>query len=651
MKSSTCLQLRSLVLLFLLSCLGAACLFAQDENPPSMAARLSVVDGKVSFQPAGDTDWSQAVLNYTVTTGDRLYADQGGRAELETGPYAVRIGQTTDLTIANLNDQFFQLGLAQGTVRLSTYQIPPGNSVEVDTPNGALLIEQPGDYRVDTYSDAGQTVVTVNSGSLRVTGGGVDLTVQGGQAVQLTGSGPVELTYVTVAAPDDFDQWCMSRDQQLESAGAAQAQYVNGSVPGTEVLPQYGQWESVPAYGPVWYPNNVAAGWVPYSLGSWVWVEPWGWTWVSTEPWGFAPFHYGRWAHIGRRWGWVPGPVAVAPVYAPALVAFVGGSGFSVAIGLGESVAWFPLGPADPYFPWYHCRNDYVRRVNITNVRNVTNIVNVISVTNVNNVHYQYRDIATTAVPAPVFRSGQPVTQHAVRVSPQLAANAQVLPHPAVTPTRTAEVPRRVTAPRAVQARPPITVANRAPVVARNTPNAPAPIVGYRGPAGAGGASGTRPIPRYQAAGPAGNPQQPLVTRPAPVEPTAPIEGTAGGRSPVYEVQRPQAGVPSAEPQARAPAYARPAPQTPVQTGPPLITRTAPPQSRLPFETRAPAMEIHPGRPLEPQQRENLRAGRPAGPQVDREFPPHPAPMTREAPGPRLPVERPAPQQREAPTR
>jgi hypothetical protein len=597
-----------------------------------MAARLSVVDGNVSFQPTGDTDWSQAVLNYTVTTGDRLYADQGGRAELETGPYAVRMGQTTDLTIANLNDQFFQLGLAQGTVRLSTYQMPPGNSVEVDTPNGALITERPGDHRVDTYADAGQTVVTVNSGSLRVTGGGTDLTVQGGQAVQLTGSGPVELTYVTVAAPDGFDQWCMSRDRQIESASAAQAQYANASVPGTEVLPRYGGWESVPAYGPVWYPNNVAASWVPYSLGSWVWVEPWGWTWVSSEPWGFAPYHYGRWAHIGRRWGWVPGPVAAVPVYAPALVAFVGGSSFSVALGMGQSVAWFPLGPADPYFPWYHCRNDYVRRVNITNVRNVTNIVNVINVTNVNNIHYQYRDVATTAVPATVFRSGQPVVQHAVRVSPQLVANAQVLPHPAVTPARTAEVPRRVAAPRAVQARPPITVANRAPVVARNTPNTPAPVARYPRPAGGGESPVSRPMA-------ASNPQQAGVTRTPPVE----------SRIPAYEAQRP-AGAPTAEPQPRAPTYVRPAPQTRVQTGPPLITRTPPPQSRLPFETRAPAMEIHPGRALEPQQRQNLRAGRPAGPQVDREFPPHPAPATRAIAAPRAP-ERPAPQEREAPRR
>ncbi len=75
----------------------------------------------------------------------------------------------------------------------------------------------------------------------------------------------------------------------------------------------------------MWVPNGTPAGWAPYHYGHWVWVDPWGWTWVDDAPWGFAPFHYGRWAYVGGYWGWVPGPIAARPVYAPALVAWVGG--------------------------------------------------------------------------------------------------------------------------------------------------------------------------------------------------------------------------------------------------------------------------------------------------------------------------------------
>ena len=81
--------------------------------------------------------------------------------------------------------------------------------------------------------------------------------------------------------------------------------------------------------------------------GHWAWIDPWGWSWVDDEPWGFAPFHYGRWAQFGGRWGWVPCPMRETPVYAPALVAWIGGgTGFSLSasFGGGPAVGWFPLG-------------------------------------------------------------------------------------------------------------------------------------------------------------------------------------------------------------------------------------------------------------------------------------------------------------------
>src|SRR5207244_5725328 len=91
----------------------------------------------------------------------------------------------------------------------------------------------------------------------------------------------------------------------------------------------------------------------------------------------------------GRRLGLGAGPRGHPAGYAPALVVFVGGHNWSVAIGAGGGggVAWFPLAPEEPYVPAYHVSNTYIRNVNVTNV-NVTNI----NVTNVNVTNLNYRN-------------------------------------------------------------------------------------------------------------------------------------------------------------------------------------------------------------------------------------------------------------------
>jgi len=549
------------------------------DNPPGRVARISYLKGSVSFLPAGQTQWSEATMNYVVTTGDRLYTDRGARAELEIGPYTVRLWEQTDLTVTNLNDQVMQLGLNQGSLRVSVDQLPEGNTVEIDTPNGALNVQQKGTYRADVDPNANRTLVEVNNGRLEVTGDDVSETVESGQAALLTGQNPPQVALVDMPARDDFDQWSEDRDQRLRSSGSAK--YVNSFAVGYADLDAYGSWAMVADYGPVWYPT-VGVGWVPYRFGRWVWIDPWGWTWMEDEAWGFCPFHYGRWVLIGTAWGWLPGPIVMAPIYAPAFVAFLGGPGFSIGVGTGM-VGWFPLGPADPFFPWYHHSGTYIQQVNVTNVR-VTNINNTINTTNINDIHYAYKPVATTAVPANVFSNGEPVAHHVVRLSPEQLARAQVIPHPPANPTPRAAAPGKPVKPPAVR---------------------PAQFVAAKRIASAA----ARPSPG----------QHPGPTPPSKVAPRPPATA-ASARPPVAVPSRPEA---------------RPIP-------PPLVVRRPPPPPVVPFEERQRAMSDHPGRPLEPRQIENLRTGRPPGPMFDREFPPHPAPAVRE-PRPRSLVEWPRP--------
>ncbi|MGH9756440.1 MAG: DUF6600 domain-containing protein, partial [Candidatus Acidiferrales bacterium] len=260
------------------------------------------------------------------------------------------------------------------------------------------------------------------------------------------------------------------------------AKYVSRDVDGYYDLDDYGTWQSNPDYGQIWVPRGVAVGWAPYQMGHWVWIAPWGWTWVDAQPWGFAPFHYGRWAYIGNYWGWVPGPMVVRPVYAPALVGFVGGGGgFSLSVGFGggfSGVAWFPLGPRDVYIPGYRCSPRYVQNVNITNTRvvNVTQVTNVYNTTvinrnvNVTRVNYTYANDtrAITAVPRDTFVNARPVSKASVHVTTEQLRSVRPLDTVPLAPTRTSYVSSTA---KPVKARPVVPFAQR-PVVARLNPAA-----------------------------------------------------------------------------------------------------------------------------------------------------------------------------------
>ncbi len=264
-----------------------------------------------------------------------------------------------------------QLQLAQGTIEVHVRRLEPGNAFEIDTPNLAFTLAASGEYRIQTNPDGNSTAITVREGAGQVTGAGESYDLAAGQ--QYTFNGTDQLSFNAQAAPefDDFEDWCQAQDQRENNS--ASARYVSRDVDGYYDLDGNGDWQTDPDYGAIWVPSGVAVGWAPYRYGHWVWIGPWGWTWVEDEPWGFAPFHYGRWAYVRGGWGWVPGPMVVRPVYAPALVGFVGGGGgLGVAVGFGggfAGVAWFPLGPRDVYIPGYRASPRYVQNINVTNMR------------------------------------------------------------------------------------------------------------------------------------------------------------------------------------------------------------------------------------------------------------------------------------------
>lgn len=452
--------------------LGFAGLASAD--PPSRVARLGYVVGVVSFSPAGEDDWVQAGINRPLTTGDRLWADRGARAEIQVGGAMIRMNADTGVSVLNLDDRIAQLQLTQGALNVRVRRIEPGQVVEVDTPNLAFTLRQPGEYRIEVDADGNATTIVVRKGQGEVYGDDASYVIDSRQPYRFTGTDLREYQYVEAPRPDEFDRWSSDRDRSYDNS--ASARYVSHDVVGYQDLDANGTWRVDATYGNVWTPNRVAAGWAPYRDGHWAWVDPWGWTWVDDAPWGFAVSHYGRWSNFQGTWGWVPGPVRTRAYYAPALVVFVGGANFQLAISSGNvgGVAWFPLGPREVYRPSYPVSRRYYENINHSNtVISNTVINNTYNTTNVTNVVYANRRVqgAVVAVPTTAFVRSEPVSRVAVRVSQEVIVGAPVAAVPAVAPTE-----RSVRGAAAQRDKPPPSVFER-PVVARTAP--PAAHVGF----------------------------------------------------------------------------------------------------------------------------------------------------------------------------
>ena len=332
-------------------------------DPPTMVGRLSLIDGSASIRSGYDRQWTPAGINYPVIAGDAVWSAEGSRAEVEFGIAQARLDQISEMDVDRLDDiGDASFRIAQGVLSLTVNRVPP-DGIMLTTAVGQLSIRQPGEYHIDAGRPNGpptQLLFGVLQGEATFSGLRGTVELHGGQGAMVPPD-QSDLTIVSVY-PTDFDRWAEDRNitprPGIAYVGDSDAPY---DMPGYRDLTVYGTWEDVPEYGPVWYPSAIDIGWAPYRYGHWGFVRPWGWTWIDDAPWGWAPFHYGRWCQFNGRWGWIPGDLHERHRYAPALVAFVGGEpGEHFGVGVG----WVPLGPHEPFHPYYEHSDRYMWELN-----------------------------------------------------------------------------------------------------------------------------------------------------------------------------------------------------------------------------------------------------------------------------------------------
>lgn len=402
---------------------------AQDEafDPPGRVARVSYASGNLSFAPGASEQWAELPLNRPLAAGDNLWVPGGGRAELHIGSSALRLSEKTSLSFLTLSDQTVQLKMTQGSMVVRLRSLSGKENFEIDTPNLAFSLQEPGEYRVNVNQDNSTTVI-VRRGTGIAYGDRDSISIREAEQANFTGTNLAHASIDRMLPYDSFDLWVNQRDRAEDSS--VSARYVSRDMIGYQQLDEYGSWETHAEYGAIWWPRVTEVGWAPYRHGHWSWIAPWGWTWIDRAPWGFAPYHYGRWAHIGARWAWVPGRHAhrEVAVYAPALVAFVGSGGLTASLsfnfgrGISSAVAWFPLGPGEAYRPAYRSSTRYMNNINRGVVINNTVINNTV----INNQTVYVNQHYTHAVPASTFVKGEFVGPHMKPLKPRQIDTVQI---------------------------------------------------------------------------------------------------------------------------------------------------------------------------------------------------------------------------------
>ncbi len=590
-------------------------------DPPARVGRLALITGTVSFRTADADHWDPATANYPLTSGNSIWTEPQANADIEVGPSRLTLDGATEFDFDRLDDHELAGTLPQGRLYLRLRDPAPGDTLTLRTPRGTVSIAAAGRYLVIAGDATAPTQVTTVEGTAQVYAEGLSLTVGAGQTATINGGEPFAGS-IGPRVADPFLDAQIARERPPRVAAAMAPPPAVVQMTGSEPLLATGEWAQEPEAGPVWYPP-VAQDWVPYRDGRWVWVSPWGWTWVDAAPWGFAPFHYGRWARYHGRWGWVPGvepgPYYGPPVYAPALVNWVDvAAGAAVGLAIGAAVGWIPLGPREPYRPWYRASSGYFGRLNGPHVATM----------NFNTTNgFINRGAGSFGRPGGV--AGDPrFAGHWQGMTPQMLAAARPVAQVPVRPTKatpgvTPAVARQVLLAPAPSGFGPRPIAPGPAVLARpGGANASFPLRGP-GPGGAAGAATFRPGGLPPLATPGAGRPVPAVTGPALTRPGA--VGILPGQPPHAVLPPPTGGVNPAL--VRPNQELHPTLQHPTPSSPALVPHAPPPP--LPAVHTPPAPVLH---------------APPRAPEPAFHPPPHPAPQPHFEPAHAAPAFQPPPQ-------
>ncbi|MEJ2108520.1 MAG: FecR domain-containing protein [Acidobacteriota bacterium] len=239
-----------LAIVLVFSMAGTCAWAASNEDDYTRIARISYMDGNVSFQGIEDVDWSAAAINFPLQPGDRIYTGTGGRAEIEFDEGSVlRLAESTDIQVLSLREDLIQIRVLTG---LSSLTVSSSIEFEVDTSAAAFITLLPGAYRFEAR-DNGDTYAIVRKGELETVSHRFVHRVQSGVQIFVTAGENSTYDLTRANGRDAWDEWTDRRN--ADRIARDSRRYIPENVDtGVSDLDRNGRWVSIESYGIAWVP-------------------------------------------------------------------------------------------------------------------------------------------------------------------------------------------------------------------------------------------------------------------------------------------------------------------------------------------------------------------------------------------------------------
>ena len=187
-------------------------------DPPGRVARLSYVEGAVSFASADAGDWADAVLNRPLTSGDRLWLDQDARAELEVGSTTLHLDRETAFGLVKLDDAVLLASLTEGAASIRVRSLGDQEAIQIETPNATVRIREAGEYNLEVDTDSDRTIVRARSGEAEVMGGSASHLVRASQEGVFAGVDELRVQIGPIAPRTAFETWADDRARREDTS-------------------------------------------------------------------------------------------------------------------------------------------------------------------------------------------------------------------------------------------------------------------------------------------------------------------------------------------------------------------------------------------------------------------------------------------------